>query len=58
MLGSGSLSFEMIRTLVDRIDGDFFNVMGLPVPTFLRLLRAAGHRYAYGRIECTEAQDT
>ncbi len=36
--------------LVDRIDGDFHNVMGLPVPTFLELLVAAGYRYRYGRI--------
>ena len=36
--------------LVDRIDGDFFNVMGLPVPALLELLVAAGYRYAYGRI--------
>jgi len=36
--------------LVDRIDGDFYNVMGLPVPTLLELLVAAGFRYQYGQI--------
>lgn len=36
--------------LVEAIRGDFFNVMGLPVPTLLRLLSSVGYRYAYGCI--------
>lgn len=36
--------------IVRRIEGDYFNVMGLPIQRFLDLLRRFGWRYAYGRI--------
>ena len=35
--------------LVDRIEGDFFSVMGLPVRLVLQLLAEAGYRYTFGR---------
>lgn len=35
--------------LVDRIEGDFFGVMGLPVRLVLRLLDEAGWRYVFGK---------
>lgn len=34
--------------LVERIEGDFYNVMGLPIPALLELLATAGARYEYG----------
>lgn len=36
--------------LVERIEGDFYNVMGLPIPALLELLGKAGYRYEYGVI--------
>lgn len=36
--------------LVERIEGDFYNVMGLPIPALLELLARAGARYEYGAI--------
>ncbi len=35
--------------LVERIEGDFFGVMGLPVRLVLDLLARAGYSYAFGR---------
>lgn len=34
--------------IVERIDGDYFNVMGLPLKRLLQLFRAFGFRYAFG----------
>jgi nucleoside triphosphate pyrophosphatase len=35
--------------LVERIEGDFFSVMGLPIRLVLSLLREAGREYRFGR---------
>jgi len=35
--------------LVERIEGDFFSVMGLPVRLVIRLLEEVGHPYRFGR---------
>ncbi|MEJ2215112.1 MAG: Maf family protein [Gemmatimonadota bacterium] len=38
-------------TLVDRIDGDYFAVMGLPLARLVSLLRAVGWHYTFRGIE-------
>jgi septum formation protein len=37
--------------LVERIEGDFFSVMGLPLRLVLRLLEEAGEKYEFGTQE-------
>lgn len=44
--------------LVERIDGDFYNVMGLPIPALLELLGEAGYRYEYGVIVRREVSES
>ncbi|HEX6629493.1 MAG TPA: Maf family protein [Gemmatimonadaceae bacterium] len=38
-------------TIVQRIDGDYFAVMGLPLVRLVALLRTVGVRYEFGRLE-------
>jgi len=37
--------------LVEGFSGDYFNVVGLPIPLLLDLLLEAGFRYRFGRLE-------
>jgi septum formation protein len=37
--------------LVDRIEGDYYTVVGFPITRFLELLELRGWRYAFGRLE-------
>jgi septum formation protein len=38
-------------TIVERIDGDFFAVMGFPIVTFIQLLERHGWHYDFGRLQ-------
>ena len=38
-------------TIVERIEGDYFAVMGLPLGRLVRLLPSVGVRYLFGRLE-------
>jgi septum formation protein len=38
-------------TIVSRVDGDYFAVMGLPLQLLVRLLRQLGLRYPFGALE-------
>lgn len=42
-------------TIVERIDGDFFAVMGLPLSRLITLLRDLGYHYAFGPISARRA---
>lgn len=42
-------------TLVERIDGDFFAVMGLPLYRLITLLRDLGYDYRFGPISASRA---
>jgi septum formation protein len=42
-------------TIVQRVDGDYFAVMGLPVQRLVRLMEQLGLRYAFGAPEAVTA---
>jgi len=42
-------------TLVARVDGDYFAVMGLSLQLLIRVLRALGIRYVFGPLEVADA---
>ncbi|MEO7647481.1 MAG: Maf family protein [Gemmatimonadaceae bacterium] len=43
-------------TIVERIEGDFFAVMGLPLVRLTALLRDVGLRYRFGKVESAAAE--
>ncbi|HEY5023160.1 MAG TPA: Maf family protein [Gemmatimonadaceae bacterium] len=40
-------------TIVERIEGDYFSVMGLPIVRLIGLLRDVGVRYRFGKLTTT-----
>jgi septum formation protein len=38
-------------TIVARVDGDYFAVMGMPLQLLVRLLARLGFRYRFGPVE-------
>ena len=42
-------------TIVSRVDGDYFAVMGLPLQRLTRVLGTLGIRYAFGPLEAADA---
>ena len=42
-------------TIVERVDGDYFAVMGLPLNRLMRLIEGHGLRYRYGPLELADA---
>ena len=45
-------------TVVARVDGDYFAVMGLPLQRLVRLLHRLGLRYAFGPVEAGHYEDS
>jgi septum formation protein len=45
-------------TIVERVDGDYFAVMGLPLNRLARLLEALGLEYAFGPIRLAHRDAT
>ena len=42
-------------TIVSRVDGDYFAVMGLPLQRLTRVLASLGIRYGFGPLEIADA---
>jgi septum formation protein len=43
-------------TIVERVEGDYFAVMGLPLARLVSLLRAVGVNYRFGKLEIVSAR--